>query len=216
MDSCTIEGVANFYGLGIRLGFYAQWSALLLANFLGVAEEVPGIRVSFTVFVAATFLALVMEASHSALSHVDIYITLLVCFGYSFSMIPACSWTLLTEFNPNWDLMRRPHLRPSKMYNIFHCVLISAVVFFHLWFWTTGITQADDLKCDTYGFLFTWVNLRDDTFVRINITCQLIVLAICLFSLFGDLHLAQGIEANTEYGFVLLLSSSSLKDIRWY
>src|SRR5437764_108577 len=98
MDSCTIEGVADFYGLGIRLGFYAQWSALLLANFLGVAEEVPGIRVSFTVFVAATFLALVMEASHSALSHVDIYITLLVCFGYSFSMIPACSWTLLTEF----------------------------------------------------------------------------------------------------------------------
>lgn len=71
------------YGLGNRIGFYLKWFTGDLASWIA-RSEVNGIRLTNSVFIAATFLAIVIRTSLnvSKLQVVEVYIILLLTFGY--------------------------------------------------------------------------------------------------------------------------------------
>jgi len=44
LEPCAIAGNEDMYGLGVRLGFYLQWMASILANALMVRDELQSLR----------------------------------------------------------------------------------------------------------------------------------------------------------------------------
>ena len=78
----SFDGNTDMYGLGIRIGFYLQWYAGGFASWLALSEVVE-LRLTNSVFIAATFLALLIQVilDVSNLQVVEVYIILLLTFG---------------------------------------------------------------------------------------------------------------------------------------
>ncbi|KAK0745828.1 hypothetical protein B0T18DRAFT_410247 [Schizothecium vesticola] len=60
-SACSADGNGDLYGLGIRVGFYAQWTSTLLAKFF-LPEEIPAHRtvnllLQFAVIVCLVFMS---------------------------------------------------------------------------------------------------------------------------------------------------------------
>jgi len=60
MTTCSITGNADMLGFGIRLSFYTTWLAGPLASWIA-PDEVEEINFTNTLFIAAVFLALIIQ-----------------------------------------------------------------------------------------------------------------------------------------------------------
>ena len=91
------------YGLGIRLGFYFLWYGAILARWIA-PSEVKNLAFSQDLFVAATFLALIILTANDirSLEPVETYIVLLLMFGAYLALVPIYIWRLLTACDPYW------------------------------------------------------------------------------------------------------------------
>ena len=91
------------YGLGIRLGFYFQWVGAILARIMA-PSEIKSLTFSNDLFVAATFLALIISTANDVynLQPVETYIVLLLMFGTYLVLVPIYIWRLLTACDPYW------------------------------------------------------------------------------------------------------------------
>ena len=158
------------YGLGIRIGFYLQWYSGELAARLA-PSEVNGIRLTNSLFVAATFLALLIQVvlDVSNLQVAEVYIILLLTFGYYLFLVPLYAWRLLTGYNPAFDPFRFTHVRPGKVYSVLNFLLLVAVASFQLWFWIARVPQLDRQACQEYGFFFAKIRLNEKGFEVLNI-----------------------------------------------
>ncbi|KAF2639521.1 hypothetical protein P280DRAFT_402131 [Massarina eburnea CBS 473.64] len=89
MAVCKFEANSDMYGLGIRLAYYLQWYGMILASWIA-PSEVKSLAFSNDIFVAATFLALIIEtAGHvDRIQPVEIYIVLLLTFGAYIALVP--------------------------------------------------------------------------------------------------------------------------------
>jgi predicted branched-subunit amino acid permease len=103
MAVCKIEGKSDMYGLGIRLGFYFLWYGAILARWLA-PTEIKSLAYTNDVFVAATFLALIIATATDvySLEPVETYIVLLLMFGTYLVMVPMYIWRLLSACDPYW------------------------------------------------------------------------------------------------------------------
>ena len=103
MAVCKIEGKSDMYGLGIRLGFYFLWYGAILARWLA-PTEIKSLAYTTDVFVAATFLALIIATATNinSLEPVETYIVLLLMFGAYLVLVPMYIWRLLTACDPYW------------------------------------------------------------------------------------------------------------------
>lgn len=177
MVVCQFDGNSDMYGLGIRIGFYLQWFALIFANWMA-PKEVPGLRFTYAVFVTATFLALMIQTPRKNLQIVEIYIVLLLTFGFYLFLVPLYLWRLVTGFNTELDPTRHPIVSPSTASNILNHVLVSTVVLYEVWFWFARIPQLGDQNCQQYGFLFAKIRLDNKGFQVINILLYFSLLVI--------------------------------------
>jgi hypothetical protein len=98
---CGIVGDADMYGLGIRIGFYLQWYATIASEWL----EVSTMRTSNSLFLAATFLALVAKTIRDAaeLQASEVYVVLFFSFGSFVMLLPAVVLRFLVWGRPRWD-----------------------------------------------------------------------------------------------------------------
>ncbi|TKA66540.1 hypothetical protein B0A49_10482 [Cryomyces minteri] len=89
MAVCTFDGNSDMYGLGIRIGFYLQWYSGILASILA-PSELPGLRFAKALFIAATFLALLILTIQNplGLQVAEVYIILLLTFGSYLFFVP--------------------------------------------------------------------------------------------------------------------------------
>ncbi|KAI0840874.1 hypothetical protein F5Y06DRAFT_232222 [Hypoxylon sp. FL0890] len=180
MADCSVEGNTDMYGLGIRLGFYLNWYGGILAHFVAV-KEIKAIQYAIFCFVAATFVAVVVQTARGALTVLDIYITLLLCFGYYFFLIPTFLWRLATCFQARLDPTRWPRVHPGPLFYAAHGILTIAVAIFQLWFWTSEILRSN--HCPYYGFLFERAILSSVTLRIVNIALQSIIILIATLSM---------------------------------
>ena len=173
------------YGLGIRIGFYLQWYAGDLASWFA-PSEVQAIRVTNSVFISATFLALLIQIIRnvSNLQVVEVYIILLVTFGYYLFLVPLYVWRILTGYNAAFDPTRWHQVWPGEVYSVLNFLLIVAVASFHLWFWFHRVPQLDEQVCQQYGFFFTKIRLNQKGFEVLNIFFYFLLLSFCAIMLF--------------------------------
>ena len=185
MASCVTDGNSDMYGLGIRIGFYLQWYSSILASWFA-HSEVEGLRFTNNLFVASTFLALIISTSNGAsnLQAVDIYITLLLTFGYYIFLIPVYAWRIVTAGNARLDPTRWPTVRPGILYNMLTSLLLLAVGAFQLWFWAWRVTQPSAAQgCQEYGFFFARIRLNSLGFRILNLVIYSLMLVACTTSL---------------------------------
>jgi len=213
MASCSFDGNTDMYGLGIRLGFYLQWYGAILANWFAPLE-VPSIRLTNTLFIFASFVALVLKKDD--LQVVEIYIILLLYFGSTLYILPVLVWRVLTGFNSDYDPTRFSHApHPTQLYNLLDSLLLLAVMSFMIWFWTACVPELDNFICEEYGFIFTKVKLNNEKFRDFNLVfAALLLSAIYIFLVLrlwpksddgGDIEDSQG-ESSSRW-FVLVAST---------
>jgi hypothetical protein len=184
MSSCNFNGDADMYGVGIRVGFYLQWFGTILASWVATAE-VKGLRFINSLFVAATFLALVIQIDRDRresddLRPVEIYIILLLTFGGYLYFVPLYIWRGLTCCQPMFDPSRYPRVSTGPVFSFLNFLLLLSVSIFQLWF---GFDRAGSAKvtfgCQEYGFFFSRVRLNERGFVVGNILLHFFILLGC-------------------------------------
>lgn len=119
------------YGVGIRAGFYLQRFGRRLASLIAWSE-VAGKRLSNSLFVAATFLALSTQTAGDNLGPVEGYIVLLLCLGWCLHFAPLYVWRLLTCCQPRLDPTRYKRVRSGRAYSYLNFGLLLAVAIFQL------------------------------------------------------------------------------------
>jgi predicted branched-subunit amino acid permease len=156
MAVCKFQGNGDMYGLGIRLGYYFQWFGAIFAAWLAPSEVNP-LRFSIDVFVAASFLALIIITVQNVdtLQPIETYIVLLLMFGHYMALAPIFLWRLLTMCDPYWDPTRYPMVRSSHMASSLSFILLLGVLVYQYWFWFAHVMPSlGRLSCQQYGFLF--------------------------------------------------------------
>ena len=86
---CSFDADADMYGIGIRLGFYETWFAGILASIFSIDEEGASNRFTMSMFISATFIALIAQTAQKTITPIDIYMALLMTFGYFYFLIPV-------------------------------------------------------------------------------------------------------------------------------
>jgi len=184
MAVCSFDGNTDMYGLGIRIGFYLQWFSSILSSSLA-PSEVEGLRYSNSFFIAATFLALLILSIQdvSSLQVVEVYIILLLTFGFFLFMVPLYFWRILTKSNPKYDPTRWPRVEISSTYSVIQFLLLVAVASYQLWFWFARVSELDRQDCEEFGFFFTRVRLNAKWFQILNIVFHFLLLLFCFIML---------------------------------
>ena len=161
-------------GFGIRLSFYTTWLAGPLASWIA-PSEVEEINFTNTLFIAATFLALIIQ--NPAIKAVEAYIILLLTFGNMLSVVPYWLWRVLTCFGPDWDPSSISE-KTGQTSSDFRLLLVTAVVGFQLWYWFELVPSTHP-ECTYYGFLFTKIRL-DSIVLRVINSVVLVLLSLRL------------------------------------
>ncbi|GAP84267.1 hypothetical protein SAMD00023353_0700700 [Rosellinia necatrix] len=191
MSLCRLDGNADMYGLGIRLGFYLQWLARIVADLLLVCStcdcnqkamltEVEGGRTALQCFVVASFIAIISQVDTGSATVVDLYISLLICFGDYFFFIPTYIWRLASGFNPLLDPTRWLVAAPSASYSFLDQLLVVASAAFQIWFWAWKVPKDVPPDCETFGFLFSKLSMKSLGFRTANIVIQALIMIIAL------------------------------------
>lgn len=76
-----LEGNADFYGLGIRLGIYLQWASAWLSLLLD-PESAQGVLDASSVSVFAVVIATIVASRQNAPA-IELYIMLQILVGFS-------------------------------------------------------------------------------------------------------------------------------------
>ncbi|KAH7333171.1 hypothetical protein BKA65DRAFT_507317 [Rhexocercosporidium sp. MPI-PUGE-AT-0058] len=179
MAICTFSGNADMYGLGIRIGFYLQWFGTILATWVA-RKEVTSMRLSTSFFVAATFLALMIQTDRDNLRPVEIYIVLLLTFGGYLHFVPLYVWRLLVGCDPDLDPTRHPRVRAGKLFSRLNFFLLVIMCIFQLWFWIGKVPSLARDRCTEFGFLFARVRLNQRGFAVVNVVLYFLLLLFCL------------------------------------
>ena len=183
------------YGLGIRLGYYLQWFAVIIAAWIA-PSEVGSLRLGNLFFVAATFLALIVQIALQNIETVEIYVVLLLTFGSSFHLVPILLWRFCTGFRPKWDPSRAPKAKPvSPLFNFLFSALLVAVTSFQIWFWVAKVPRLAPTDCPSYGFLFARMPLDSAALRWLNVVLSVLLLglllALYLIYLFNPLNIKE-------------------------
>ena len=199
MAVCAFDGNADMYGIGIRIGFYLQWYGTILASWLA-PSEVPGFRFSISIFIAATFVALLIQIIRdvSSLEVVEVYIILLLTFGYYLFFVPLFIWRLLTRCNPAFDPSRYPRVPSGAVFSVLNFLLLVAVASFQLWFWYARVPALDQRTCQEYGFFFAKERLNKKVFMTVNVVFYLLLLIFCVLILLISLGKRIGLLEEQE------------------
>jgi hypothetical protein len=88
VEPCHLSGDPDLYGVGIRVGFYLQYLAAIIAIVSKADEDFVGWRVAFVPVAAATFLGLCINSTGDTLVVMDwaIMLELVLCFPAFFAL----------------------------------------------------------------------------------------------------------------------------------
>lgn len=169
MESCSFDGNADLCCLGVRIGFYLQWTTTITANFVLSKEEIVASGFALALYIIAVFLNLMVQTFRFTINPLDVYVTNLLCFGSQFLLVPLFLWRILTCGNPVFDPTRWmvvDAVPPLKKLTVVLCTASSA---FQLWFWIRFLPREEQNGCQIYGFLFVKAPLNNPMLRDVNI-----------------------------------------------
>ena len=166
------------YGLGIRVSFYLQWYSGILAAWIA-PSEIPTLRIGYTFYIAATFLAVIIQVAQQRLEIIEVYIVMLLTFGGTLYLLPILIWRVLTWFNHAYDPWRFPRAKPpGKLFQALDTCLLVGVLSFQIWFWVQMVPRLKNSSCIWYGFIFYKVVLNSNVFWIFNLVVSALLLGI--------------------------------------
>jgi len=133
-DTCDIEGNSDFYGLGVRAGFYAQWTSTLLANVLVREEDTLSrtinLMLQLAVLICVAFLTL----------RKAIYIPeVMIAF-----------WLLV---GGPWNLTWGPVNRSGTLAALSRAAFYTSLCGYGCWFFFGGWDRLPPTPCESVGFV---------------------------------------------------------------
>lgn len=165
-SECNVDGNADLYGIGIRLGFYMQTFGLFLKLYLKRKEE-DHIDSNTIWFHIALLVALCYNSAHGSIYVGEVFVVtnilwiLIWAEGYLVSLF---AWTWVddvsimdvasTPSESSFDkLIKEPLLRKSLPLAL--ALLLWSIMHFYLaWFWWHGITHLPRAPCGDKAFFF--------------------------------------------------------------
>ncbi|XXG96430.1 hypothetical protein Hte_002713 [Hypoxylon texense] len=140
--SCPIEGNSDLYGLGVRLGLYLQFIALILAR-PSAKRAFDNINTATIAFILANFVVLIQQTVRRELYAPEAYLLF-------YLLVPQL---VVNVFGTN--------LRSIDYRGVIAIMLWGAFAFYYSWFWWVGLDTMKRSTCeDEFGFFFTRVSLR--------------------------------------------------------
>jgi protein-S-isoprenylcysteine O-methyltransferase Ste14 len=175
--SCAITGNSDFYGLGIRIGIYLQWTTAFLANHL-LRESIDTNLETNTIFLLALFIATVVATINDTVQTSELVVLLHLCFGFLFSILSI--WGHRTGSK----IARSGKIRFPLIGSFFRLTLVTAVTAYGLWFWFQGSrSHHRNLHCENYTFLFTKLNVAGPVSIFFKVqSCLILIAYAILFS----------------------------------
>lgn len=174
----AVPGNEDMYGLGIRLGFYLQWFASILANFLMTKSEIASTRFAIYSYLTAVLIALSIQIARGTATDLDQYIVLLLCFGAYYSHVAIFLWRILTCFRKEWDPTRWTVLASTLPLRIFSQVILIAIVTLQFVFWSRLPRGEMEDGCRRYGFLFEPASLYGVPLKAVNLSLSSFLLLV--------------------------------------
>ncbi|KAI0180806.1 hypothetical protein GGR52DRAFT_5982 [Hypoxylon sp. FL1284] len=141
---CPIEGNSDLYGLGVRLGLYLQFIALVLAR-PSARHAFDALSASTIAFILSNFIVLAQQSVTRALLAPEAYLLF-------YLLAPQLAVNVLgTDF----------HAATISYIGFVTMLLWGAFCFYFSWFWWVGLDVLNRSGCeDEFGFFFTRVSLR--------------------------------------------------------
>lgn len=150
---CCIEGDANLYGLGIRIGTYLIWAASLVAYNIA-RSEASTLRLLSGCYQLATLLALLIaSASERSLFAAEACILLALCIG------GLCTSTDLPSSATYTAFKSYATLDTSDLGNLMRIVVLITSAGYGLWYALSGFDNVCRSLCANSSFFFGEVSL---------------------------------------------------------
>ncbi|KAH0606678.1 uncharacterized protein H6S33_003512 [Morchella sextelata] len=144
LEPCGFAGNQDIYGLGIRIGLYAQWLSTYISNWLH-NKKLTKMRDINTMFQLAMLVALMSIANQDPKPHViDPFIIIIQVIG------SASTITDKATHKSEW--------KGTSWGGMIRFFVYWAVSCYAVWFWFLGINKFAELPnatCDPIGFAFS-------------------------------------------------------------
>ncbi|KAI1379091.1 hypothetical protein F4677DRAFT_410509 [Hypoxylon crocopeplum] len=112
----------------------------------------------------------------------DTYVSLLLCLGCYYFLIPTVIWRTATCFNPLVDPTRWSPVPRSLKYRLLNHIMVLASSAFQIWFWAKRVGYDYPSDCEAFGFLFSKQPMGSAGLRVANIVAQTIVLWIAFLA----------------------------------
>ncbi|KAI9925570.1 hypothetical protein MW887_005951 [Aspergillus wentii] len=132
MASCSWKGNADLYGVGVRVGLYAQWVATLVVTLFNTEEE-ETFRIVNLLVQSSLFLGLCQQATELT-KVIEPVITLFLLCG----SLSSLTGDGITHF--------------SHVSGIFRITFYLALTSYSCWFWFIGVDRMRNPACDEIAF----------------------------------------------------------------
>jgi len=183
MPSCTLPTNEGLYGFGIRLSFYINWAAIILADYVFNPSRSVRERAATFLLEVAVFVALAKHSQDRTITAVEAYICSFLVTATLTLHIPsvlwraACCWrrecdlALYSRWR-NWATASRDFLTGLR------AVYVVALCGWGFWFWTGGLRSlARNERCSRVGFGFGKVRLDSPGLAGFHIAIYAALLA---------------------------------------
>ena len=134
---CSFQGNSDFYGIGVRLGFYLQWIAGLIAFVLNPADCEP-LADAQTIFLLANLVAIILLQVQDA-ANVNVVVPILLFymfFGGSISAVTSATASL-----EGWKKAITTRRIALIARQVFVQLTFFGLLFYSFYFWTKGLRK---------------------------------------------------------------------------
>jgi hypothetical protein len=141
--TCGFEGNNDIYGIGIRIGIYAQILAVWFANYFLFAE-VQVLRDSVSIFSVAILIVALIYASNSS----DVYAV------EAFVLLQILAWSCMMGMRAKSSYSKATFSRGSFLRRVV-CEIVNLVnICLHVWFWWAGLDVMKKTPCGTWLMMY--------------------------------------------------------------
>ena len=140
---CGFEGNDDIYGIGIRIGIYAQILAVWFANYF-LFSEAQVLRDSVSIFSVALLIVAIIYAS----SPQDVYAV------EGFVLLQILAWSCIMGVRAKSSYSKGIFSRGSFLRKSI-CDIVNLVnISLHVWFWWVGVGQMKKTPCGSYIMMY--------------------------------------------------------------
>ncbi|KAF2834946.1 hypothetical protein M501DRAFT_983190 [Patellaria atrata CBS 101060] len=144
---CHLFGDSDLYGLGVRLGFYLQYFAAIIAIYFIAVQELRQLRIGLNIIATAIFIALLVNSTQDSLVILD--------------------WTILIQLALVFPVYTAPELIVDNYIDrSFLWLLLALFLFVMPWLYFRGINNGRKEGCDVkILFVFAPISIYNSHFV---------------------------------------------------